>query len=135
VMLRPLPFVEPDRLMQVAEKNDKLNLPLFGASVLNYLSWKEQTQTFDQLAAIGFASFNLSGRGDPEQFTGAIISPSLMPVLGLRPVAGRAFQEDEDKPGALPVVMIGEGLWRRRFGGDRAIVGKSLTLNSVDCTV
>src|SRR5215471_11660870 len=76
VMLRSLPFVEPERLMQVAEKNDALNLPIWGASVLNYLSWKEQTQTFEQLGAIGPASFNSSGRGEPEQFTGARISPS-----------------------------------------------------------
>src|SRR6202521_429290 len=65
VMLRPLPFADPDRLMQVAEKNDKLNLPNFGASVLNFLSWREQTQTFGELAAVGFSSFSLSGTGEP----------------------------------------------------------------------
>ena len=70
VMLRPLPFEQPDRLVWIAEKNDKLNLPTFAASVLNYLSWKEQSRTFDPLAAFGFASFNLTGQGDPEQFTG-----------------------------------------------------------------
>ena len=135
VMLRPLPFAEPQRLMQVNEKNDKLNLPRFGASVLNYLSWAEQTQTFERLGAVGFGSYNLSGQGDPEQFTGTRISPSLMPLLGISPVAGRAFADGEDKPGSAPVVMISEGLWKRRFGGEPSLVGRNLTLNGVDCTV
>src|SRR5262247_3232435 len=58
-MFRPLPYHEPDRLVWIAERNDKLNLPTFAASVLNYLSWKEQSHTFDQMAAFGFGSFNL----------------------------------------------------------------------------
>jgi putative ABC transport system permease protein len=135
VMLRPLPFTDPQRLMQLNEKNDKLNLPNFSASVLNYLSWAEQTQTFERLGAVGFASFNMSGQGDPEQFTGNRISPSLMPMVGVRPVAGRAFQEGEDKPGSAPVAMISEGLWKRRFGGEASFVGRNLTLNGVDHTV
>jgi len=135
VMLRPLPYREPQRLMQVAEKNDKLNLPRFGASVLNYLSWSEQTQTFERLGAIGFGSYNLSGQGDPEQFTGSRISPSLMPLLGVSPVAGRAFNDGEDKAGAAPVAMVSEGLWKRRFGGEASLVGRHLTLSGTDYTV
>jgi predicted permease len=135
VMLRPLPYAEPQRLMQVAEKNDKLNLPRFGASVLNYLSWAEQTQTFERLGAVGFGSYNLSGQGDPEQFTGTRISPSLMPLLGVTPVAGRAFQDAEEKPGSAPVAMISEGLWKRRFGGEASLVGRNLTLNGIGYTV
>jgi len=135
VMLRPLPFAEPARLMQVGEKNDTLHLPNFGASVLNYLSWKEQTQTFERLAAIGFATYTLSGRGDPEQFTGATISPSLLPVLGIKPVLGRSFQEGEDRPGAAPVALVSEGIWKRRFGTDRSLVGQTLTLNGIGYTI
>ena len=135
VMLRPLPFAEPDRLYWVAERNDKLNLATFSASVLNYLSWKEQARSFEQLGAVGFASFNLTGRGDPEQFTGGTISPSLLPLLGIQPVAGRAFRDDEDRPGAAKVALVSEGLWKRRFGGDPALVGGSLILNGVDTLV
>jgi putative ABC transport system permease protein len=65
VLLRPLPFADPERLMQVAEKNDKLHLPAFGASALNYLSWKEQTRTFEDLGAIQFSTFTMLGHGDP----------------------------------------------------------------------
>ena len=135
VLIRPLPFDEPERLAQVAEKNDKLHVANFGASVLNYLSWKEQTQTFEELGAIGAGSFNLSGLGEPEQFTGARISPSVMPILGIRPILGRGFDQGEDKPGAAPVALISEGLWKRRFGGDATLVGRTLTLNGLDCTV
>ena len=135
VMLRPLPFAEPDRLYWVAERNDKLNLATFSASVLNYLSWKEQARSFEQLGAVGFASFNLTGRGDPEQFTGGTISPSLLPLLGIQPLAGRAFRDDEDRPGAAKVALVSEGLWKRRFGGDPALVGGSLILNGVDTLV
>src|ERR1700756_5753953 len=83
VLIRPLPFASPDRLMQVAEKNDKLNLPNFAASLLNYLSWKEQTHSFEALGAVGGNTYTLTGNGDPEQLNGSMISPSLMPILGI----------------------------------------------------
>jgi putative ABC transport system permease protein len=135
VMLRPLPFEQPDRLVWIAERNDKLNLPTFSASVLNYLAWKEQSRSFQSMAAFGFATFNLTGTGDPEQFTGGTVTPSLFPLLGIKPVVGRSFADDEDRPGSPKTVMIGEGLWKRRFGGDPSIVGRHLTLNGVDSTV
>jgi putative ABC transport system permease protein len=135
VMLRPLPYEKPDRLVWIAEKNDKLNLPTFAASVLNYLSWKEQSRTFEPMGAFGFATFNLTGLGDPEQLTGGTVTPSLFPLLGIKPLLGRAFAADEDRPGSAKVAMIGEGLWKRRFGGDPSIVGRHLTLNSIDHTV
>ena len=135
VLLRPLPYASPDRLLQLAEKNDTLHLPRFGASVLNYLSWREQVRTFQQLGAIGFANFNLSGNGEPEQFIGGRLSPSVLPILGITPLAGRGFREGEDAPGAAPVAMISDGLWKRRFGSDPAILGRNITLNGADYTV
>lgn len=135
VLLRPLPFREPDRLVQVAEKNDRLNLPTFGASVLNFLSWREEQKSFEELGAAGFTTYTLSGQGEPEQLTGNRISPALMRVLGVAPVTGRAFSDDEEKPGAAPVVMLGEGLWKRRFGADRSIIGRTVNLNDAATTV
>src|SRR5690349_1376780 len=107
VLIRPLPFTAPDRLMQVAEKNDRLNIPIFSASVLNYLSWKEYNRSFEDLGAIGFGSCALTGRGDPEQFQGGPITPSVLPVLGIRPTLGRGFREGEDA-----VALISESLWK-----------------------
>lgn len=135
VLVRPLPFASPDRLMQVAEKNDKLQLSTFGASVLNYLSWKEQQHSFEDLAAIGYVSLALTGHGDPEQFQGNAISPSLLSVLGIQPVAGRNFREGEDRPGAEPVAIISEALWKRRFGGDRAVISAHIVLNGISRAV
>lgn len=135
VLVRPLPFADPDRLMQVAEKNDKLHLPAFGASALNYLSWKEQTRAFEDLGAIQFSTFTLLGHGDPETYTGNAITPSLMRLLGLRPIVGRSFVDGDDKPGAAPIAMISDSLWRRRFGGDPAVVGRPAILNGVAYTI
>ena len=135
VMIRSLPFAEPDRIMQVAEKNDKLNLPTFGASVLNFLSWREQTQSFEQLAGVGYVTFTLSGSGEPEQLTGNRISPALTQVLGTRLLAGRDFSADEEKPGGGAVAMIGEGLWKRRFAADVALVGRTISLDGVPTTI
>src|SRR5215471_17964241 len=129
VLIRPLPFEQPDRLMQVAEKNDALRLPVFGASALNYLSWKERTRTFEQLGAVQFTTFTLTGSGDPETYTGFSISSSLLPMLGIGPVAGRGFGPDDDKIGAAPVALISESLWRRRFGGESSAIGRSMAID------
>jgi putative ABC transport system permease protein len=135
VMLRSLPFGEPNRIMQVAEKNDKLNLPTFAASVLNFLSWREQTRSFGQLAAVGYATFTLSGSGEPEQLSGNRISPALTHVLGTRMLAGREFRDDEEKPGGAAVAMIGEGLWRRHFASDPGLVGRTISLDGTPTLV
>lgn len=134
VMLRPLPFASPDRLVRVAEKNDRLNLPDFSASVLNYLSWKDQTRTMD-LAAFGYSTLTLTGRGDPEQFLGSTITPSLMPVLGIEPERGRGFLEGEDRPGGARVAILSDGVWKRRFGADPAVIGSNVILSDVSYAV
>ena len=135
VMLRPLPFRDPGRLVQIAEKNDRLNLPSFGASVLNFLSWREQQKSFQQIAAVGFATYTLTGNGEPEQLTGTPMSPALTRVLGVSPVLGRDFSEAEEKPGMPAVAMISQGLWKRRFGGEASIIGRTIMLNGNPTTV
>jgi putative ABC transport system permease protein len=134
-LLRPLPFGNPSRILQIGEKNDKLNLPSFGSSVLNFLSWREQQHSFQEIAAVGFNTYTLTGNGDAEQLYGNLISPALTRVLGLLPVAGRSFTDDEEKPGSTPVAMISEGLWRRRFGADRAVIGRTINLNGQATTI
>ena len=135
VLVRPLPFADSERLIQVAEKNDRLKLSNFGTSVLNFVSWREQATTVDQLAAIGLATFSLRGGGEPDQVVGNRISPSLLNVLGLRPLAGRGFTEAEEKRGTAQVAMIGERLWARRFGRDPSIIGRTITLNNAPVLV
>ena len=134
-LLHPLPFRDPNRVLQIAERNDKLNLPSFGSSVLNFLSWREQQHSFQEIAAAGFNTYTLAGSGEPEQLNGNPISPALMRVLGLSPVAGRAFTDDEERPGSTPVAMISEGLWKRRFGGDHMLIGRTVSLNGQATTI
>src|SRR5262245_36934385 len=116
VIISPLPFASPDRLIWIAERNDRLNLPTFSASSANYLSWKAQSQSFEDMGAIGFGSYNLSGiGGDPEQLSGAPITPSVLPTLGLQPIAGRNFGAGDAVAGAPRVALISQALWLRRF--------------------
>src|SRR5688500_7795117 len=115
-MLRPLPFKDPDRLQLVFEKNDKLNAPLYNVSVLNYLDWRAQTQSFDLAAVNPGNNYAHTGKGDPQQLTGNRISPELLRVLGGPLIAGRPFTPEEEKPGAAPVAIIGEAFRQRHFG-------------------
>src|SRR5262252_7800482 len=87
VILKPLPFTSPERLVWIAERNDRLNLPRFTASSANYLSWKARTRSFDEIGAVGYGSYNLSGDGsEPEQLSGAPMTPSVLPVIGVQPI-------------------------------------------------
>ncbi|MEO8483650.1 MAG: ADOP family duplicated permease [Acidobacteriota bacterium] len=135
VMLRPLPFDQPDRLVWIAERNDRLNLPTFAASILNYSGWKSQARSFEAMGAFGGATFTLTGSGEPEQFAGGQLTPSLFGVLGLRPVAGRSFADGDDRPGAPLVIMISDALWRHRFNRDSGTIGRHVTVNGVEATI
>ena len=135
VLLKPLPYAEPNRILQVFEKNDRMNILNNGASALNFKDWREQQRAFENIAGISFASYTLTGSAEPEQLAGNLISASLTQVLGVRPIVGRAFTRDEEKLGAPAVAMLGEGLWKRRFGADRGIIGRSILLNNVVTTV
>lgn len=135
IILRPLPFRDPGRILQIAEKNDKANLAFFESSVLNFVSWRERAQSFESIGAFRPVSFTLGGNGEPEQVSGDIISPAVTRVLGIRPIAGRDFTEEEEKPGAPPVAMIGEGLWRRSFAADPGLIGRTITLDGQATTV
>jgi putative ABC transport system permease protein len=131
VILTPLPFGSPNRLMWIAERNDRLNLDRFSASTANYLSWKPRAHAFEEMGAFGFGSYNLGGDGgEPEQLSGAPITTSVLSVLGLQPLAGRDFRAGDDVTGAPRVVLISEGLWHRRFGGDPSVVGRRISVNS-----
>jgi putative ABC transport system permease protein len=133
-MLRPLPFKDPDRLLFVFEKNDKLNAPLYNVSVLNFLDWRAQTKSFD-LGAVSPNNYILTGMGDPEQLTGNRISPELPRVLGVPLIAGRSFTPEEEKPGAARVAILGEAFWRRHFGKDANALGRTIELDGNATTI
>jgi len=129
VMLRPLPYPAPDRLIELFE-DDPSPGTFHRVSSLNYVSWAERIRSLEALAAFGGAGFTLTDAGDPERLPGSLITASMFRVLGLPPLAGRPLTEDDQRPGARRVALLGEPLWRRRFGADPAIVGRSITLNA-----
>jgi putative ABC transport system permease protein len=129
VLLRPLPYKDPERLAMVWEDDTRHGYPRDTPAAANYVDWRDQNQSFEGMAAIADESFNLTGSGDPERLEGRRVSANLFPLLGVEPEIGRVFTATEDQPGSQRVVLLSYGLWQRRFGGDPGIVGKPLTLN------
>jgi putative ABC transport system permease protein len=135
VLLEPLPYSEPDRLVRLWENNLKQNQPEFPVSVPNFQDWQRQQTSFEQLAALELATFNLTGRGEPQRVAAARITANLVPTLGVAPALGRSFLPDEEKPGSNRVVLLSDGLWQRQFGGDRSIVNQTIQLDGESYTV
>jgi putative ABC transport system permease protein len=131
-LIRPLGIEDIDRVVRVYENYAPAGQPpdTYSVSGANYVQWREHgANVLDGLAAGTFRSLNLTGLGDPERIGGAAVSANFFPLLGIEPVLGRNFTPEEDRPGANRVVLLGHGYWNARFGGDREIVGKVLTLN------
>ncbi|HEX8184224.1 MAG TPA: ABC transporter permease [Blastocatellia bacterium] len=133
VLLRPLPYEEPDKLVFITERSPVLE----GMSVAypNFLDWREQNGVFDKIGVYRRVSFNLTGSGDPDRFVGGEVSADVFNALRAKPIIGRTFLDEEDKAGASPVVVLSYGLWQRRFGKGADIVGQTLTLNGKPHTV
>jgi predicted permease len=129
VLLNPLPYPEPDKLMAVFSKTSDFDHS--SISYLNFLDWQKDNHSFSGLAARRNKSIFLTGVGEGEQLRDFMISANFFDVLGVKPILGRTFRPEEDLPGAAPVVMIGEGLWARKFGSSPDIVGRALTLDGV----
>jgi putative ABC transport system permease protein len=135
VLLRPLAYKEPGRIAMVWMDNHKLGVDQDWHSYPNYMEYKNESQTFEDMAAYNDRSFNLTGAGDPVRVVGAWATASLFSVLGVQPVLGRTFTVDEEEPGHDLVVVLSYRLWQRNFGGDRDIVGRQISLNGASRTV
>lgn len=134
ITLRPLPFLEPERLVVLWEDASAIGGPdRAELAPANFADWRERSRSFSGIAGFANLSYNLTGDGEPERLDGARTTPNLFSVLGLQPLVGRTFAPDEAE--ATPVVVIGQGLWLRRFGGDPGIVGREITLNGAKHTV
>jgi putative ABC transport system permease protein len=133
VLLRPLPYKDPDKLVRLGEWSKQV--PGMSISYPNFKDWRERNRVFDGLAATQFDSYNLTGGDEPERLQGRNVSYNFFDVLGVVPAVGRSFRADEDRAGAPRVAVISHGLWQRRFGGDRKIVGKAVALNGESYTV
>ena len=136
VLLRPLPFAEPERLVMVWMDNRVLELREDLGSYPNYVSWRDESQAFEHLAAFSNANPTLTTEGgEPERLQGVNATANFFNVLRAQPIAGRAFTVEEEAEGQDAVVVIGHGLWQRRFGGEPGIVGRQITLNGRSRTV
>src|SRR6185369_5146621 len=129
ILLRPLPFKNPDRIVMVWMNNGKLKVDQDWHSYPNYVDYREQSSTFEEIAAFNDRSFNLTGTGEPVRVIGAWSTANLFSVLGVDPVQGRTFSVEEEEPGKDLVAVISYGLWQRRFGGDPNLVGQPISLN------
>ena len=137
VLLRPLPYSEPDRVMTLWEANPRLDIAQDQVSAGTYLDWVERSESFASLGAYSFQSFVFGGdgKGEPEQVSGAQISPAIFGVVGVQPAIGRAFREEEATPGNDFVVILSDGYWTRRFGADRDVIGTIVYLGKIPYTV
>jgi putative ABC transport system permease protein len=136
VMLRPLPFTEPDRLVRIWENNLERGWPTFAVSHPNFLDWRSQSRAFESLAATNNAGFTWTSNGEAEVVPGLRVTATFLPALKISPVLGRNFLASEDRPGGnTRVVLLGDGFWRRAFGADPTVVGRTITLNSQPHTI
>jgi putative ABC transport system permease protein len=134
VMLRPLPFAQPERLVHVWETTPEGEV--FTAADPNYLDLRDRNRTFEAMAAYKQAALSLTGHGDARRLEGMAVTHSLFPLLGVRPALGRTFLPEEDSPGGdTRVALLGHALWQDQFGGDPAIVGSTITLDRQPYTV
>ncbi len=135
VLLRPLPFPEPDRLAFVWEDTAMFGLKDSVVALANYVDWRDQNHVFQQMGVVETNLFTATGAGEPLAIQGGIVTASLFRTLGVRPALGRGFRDEEDRPTAEKAVILSDGLWRRLFGGDRGAIGKALNLNEAQHTI
>jgi predicted permease len=133
VLLNPLPYPQPDRLVALYAKTPQFDR--FSISYPNFLDWVRDNRSFSALAGYRADDFNLTGMGEPERVATEMVSASFFPLLGVRAAVGRTFLASEDEVGAAPVVLISAGLWKRKFAASPDAVGKVITLNGTGYTI
>jgi putative ABC transport system permease protein len=132
VLLRSLPYQDPDRLVAASYYRGVAG---DYAWVGDFQAWRDQAKAFEQIAVYRTDAADLTGNGEPERLTAGTVSASLFATLGVAPALGRDFTPEDDTDGGAPVVILSDGLWRRRFGGDPQVIGKAITLRGQSLTV
>ena len=132
VLLKPLPYAEPDRLVGLYHVFDGHRTTMSGP---NFTDVRKLSKTLSDAAAIARSRVILTGQGEPVRLDGAEVSASLFNILGVRPILGRTFNDDENQPGHNKVAVLSYGLWQQRFGGDRRVIGRRITLDGMPIDV
>jgi predicted permease len=130
VLLKPLPFSEPDRLVGVWHTAPGLNIPLLNQGPALYMTYREENQTFEDFGLWDGTSVSITGVGEPERVQAMLVTDGTLGILRIEPAAGRRFSAEDDKPGAPDTVMLTHGYWQRKFGGDPSAVGRIITIES-----
>src|SRR5262249_614340 len=133
VMLRPLPYDHPERLID-AESVNTSTQQSSSISYPDFFDWRAQNRTLEHLVSYHDAEFTIIGTGEPLHLDGEVTSWDLLPALGLTPELGRGFTRDEEKRGSR-VILINHALWQSQFGGDRAVIGRTLNLSGTLYTI
>ena len=137
VLLRPLPYDEPDRLVRlfhVPPQSTFPNMPTFSVSAANFYDWKREAKLFEGMAIYRFRQFTLTGLGNPEAVVGGGVGADFFEIVRVRAAQGRVFLPEEDSPGRRHVVVVSDGFWKRRLGGGH-VIGKTLTLDNEPYTI
>ena len=129
VLLRPLSYLEPDRLTWIWENNQSASIKQEPPSYPDFSDWQDQSKSFEGFGAFAAFAPILTNAGEPERISGYLVSPGLFTLLRAQPLVGRSFDSDDDRSGKTSVAIVGESLWRRRFGARPGIIGESITLN------
>jgi putative ABC transport system permease protein len=129
VLLRPLPFERPEELVLVSQSNRQTGQSLGNAAPANFLDWRERNRSFTGITSFRDESYVLSSADRPERIGGAMVNANFFDVLGVTPALGRRFETRDEGPGAARVAILGDGLWKRRFGGRSDVIGETVRLN------
>src|SRR5262245_13389663 len=135
LLLRPLPYKAPEDLVLLWERFPPQGLERIPVSAPEYLDYEKQATSFEQIGAFNYAAYNLTTGDVPERVSGAVVSPSVLALLGIEPIKGRIFSKDEGAEGRDDVVVISERLWKRRFNSDPTLVGNKILLSGRPHTV
>ena len=135
LLLKPLPFPELERVVTVWATYPSKGVVRNEVAMANYLDWRAQNQSFEQVGLYSWWTANLTGVGAPERIQGMVVTANFFDALGVNPIMGRTFTEEENQPGKNAVVILTHNAWQRRFGGDPNILGKTITLDSTASTV
>ena len=133
VLLNPLPFPKAEQLVAVYQKTDQFEQS--SVTYLNYLDWQKQNHSFSYFGAFRSDDYNMTGVGEPERLHAHMISAEFFPAYGIVPILGRNIRPEEDQAGGTPVALIGDGLWKRKFGSSPDVLGRSITLKGTAYTV
>jgi putative ABC transport system permease protein len=135
VLLRPLAYAEPDRLVGLWESNPAQGLDRSEVSAATYIDWRERTRAFERIGLFRYRGFTLTADDQAERVSSVDVSPALFQALGVPPLIGQAFSDDDERPGHERQVLLSYATWQRRFGGDPAVVGRTMQLDDATYTI